>query len=151
MRRRFGLGISVALAAMVMAVASPAAGDDGYLIAYMNGASERPGPGDPDAFGRATVTIDDETNRLCLTMWWRNVDGTPSGLHIHFAPPTAPGPVVVPFQVPPAGSGHTYQCVTVANEALADNIAANPQQYYVNFHTAPSFPGGAIRGQLQFL
>jgi hypothetical protein len=32
--------------------------------------------------------------------------------------------------------------------ALASNICANPQNYYVNFHTA-QFPGGAIRGQLE--
>lgn len=151
MRRTLALGVSTFLAAMVMAVASPAAGDDAYLIAYLNGANERPGPGDPDAFGRATITIDDESNRLCLTMWWRNVDGTLSGLHIHLAPPTAPGPVVVPFQVPSAALGYTYQCVTVENEALLDNLAANPQQYYLNLHSTPLFPAGAIRGQLQRL
>jgi hypothetical protein len=32
--------------------------------------------------------------------------------------------------------------------ALASDICANPQNYYVNFHTA-AFPGGAIRGQLE--
>lgn len=31
---------------------------------------------------------------------------------------------------------------------LAADICANPQNYYVNFHTA-QFPGGAIRGQLE--
>ena len=41
--------------------------------------------------------------------------------------------------------------MTVANEALLDNIAANPQQYYINLHTLPNFAPGAIRGQLQRL
>jgi len=35
------------------------------------------------------------------------------------------------------------------NEALLDNIAANPGQYYINIHTTPTYPAGAIRGQLQ--
>jgi hypothetical protein len=134
-----------------LALASPAVADDAYLIADLTGAAERPGPGDPDAFGRATITIDDETNRLCLTMWWRNVSGTLSGLHIHIAPPTGPGPIVVPFATPPASATFTYQCVVVENEALLDNIAANPGQYYINLHSTPSFGPGAIRGQLRSL
>jgi hypothetical protein len=134
-------------AVFVPAVIAPAHADDAYLIAHMNGANERPGPGDPDAFGRATVTIRDDTNQLCATVWWKNVDGTLSGLHIHIAPPTSPGPIVVPFATPPTGASSTYQCVTVANEALLDNIAANPQQYYINLHSTPNFGPGAIRGQ----
>jgi hypothetical protein len=143
---RIALCVGLVLTTALGTMASPAAADDAFLIAHLNGANERPGPGDPDAFGRATITINDATNRLCLTMWWFRVDGTLSGLHIHLAPPTAPGPIVVPFQVPTGIS--TYQCVTVQNEALLDNIAANPGQYYINLHSVPLYPGGAIRGQL---
>lgn len=121
-----------------------------YLVADLSGANERPGPGDLDAFGKAYVVVRDATNQVCLAMWWQNVDGTPSGLHIHIAPPTEPGPVVVPFAVPPPGTRHTYQCVTVNNEAVIDGLIANPQQYYVNLHSLPSFAPGAIRGQLRF-
>ena len=63
------------------------------------------------------------------------------------APPTAPGPIVVPFANPT--SNQLYQCVTVADEALLDDIAANPGKYYINLHTLPGFGPGAIRGQLQ--
>jgi hypothetical protein len=35
------------------------------------------------------------------------------------------------------------------DEALLDDIAANPQNYYINLHSTPTYPGGAIRGQLQ--
>jgi len=55
--------------------------------------------------------------------------------------------LVVPFANPT--SNQTYQCVTVANEDLLDDIAANPGNYYVNLHTQPNFGPGAIRGQLQ--
>jgi hypothetical protein len=63
------------------------------------------------------------------------------------APPESAGPIVVPFSNPT--TNQFSQCVTVANEALLDNIAANPQQYYINLHTQPFFGPGAIRGQLQ--
>ena len=135
----------------VLAVgAPPALADDAILHTHLTGAAERPGPGDPDASGDATIFIDDDTNQLCLLMSWSNVDGTPSGLHIHLAPPTAPGPVVIPFAVPPPGATSTFQCVAVANEALLDNLSVNPQQYYLNLHSIPLYPGGAIRGQLHF-
>jgi hypothetical protein len=149
MGRKFVVSILVAASAVLVASVSPAAADDAILKVALNGANERPGPGDPDAAGLADIYIDDDTNFLCLSINWLNVDGTPSGLHIHLAPPTAPGPIVVPFSTPPPGSTSHFECVLVANEALLDNIAANPQQYYLNLHSTPSFPGGAIRGQLQ--
>lgn len=126
---------------------SPAAADDARLFAIMTGAAERPGPGDPDGIGRAVITIDDATNTLCLALQFTNVDLPASGLHIHFAPPSAPGPVVVPFSNP--ATNQFTQCVFVESEALLDNIAANPGQYYINLHTQPNFGPGAIRGQLQ--
>ena len=146
-RYRFALCALAAFATLLVVVA-PAGADDAVLTSTLNGANERPGPGDPDAAGTARFFIDDDTNRLCLSMRWSGVDGTLSGLHIHFAPPTAPGPIVVPFAVPPPGATSTFQCVAVANEALLDNIAANPAQYYCNLHSTPTFPAGAIRGQL---
>ena len=126
---------------------SPAAADDARLVAYMTGAAERPGPGDPDGVGRAVITIDDETNQLCLVLQFVNVTLPTTGLHIHVAPPVTAGPIVVPFSNPT--TNQFTQCVTVANEALLDNIAANPHQYYINLHTQPFFGPGAIRGQLQ--
>ncbi len=160
MIRRIALSAVLVSAIALMGVSPVGAGEaapdpnptgNTYLIAYMTGGQERPGPGDPDAFGRAIITIRDDINQLCVTMWWANVDGTPSGFHIHLAPPGSPGPIVIPFATPAPGSRFTYQCVTVANEALLDNIATNPQQYYINLHTTPLYPGGALRGQLQFL
>jgi hypothetical protein len=149
MLRRIVLCLLLVFSTAVVATASPAAADDARLVAYLTGAAERPGPGDPDAIGRAQITITDATNQLCLTLQWARVDGTLSGLHIHVAPPTTAGPIVVPFAVPTGRSGRLFQCVTVANEALLDNITANPQQYYINLHSTPLYGAGAIRGQLQ--
>lgn len=127
--------------------ASPAGADNARLYALMTGAAERPGPGDPDGIGRAVITINDAANQLCLAIQFLNVTLPTTGLHIHLAPPTAAGPVVVPFSNPT--TNQMYECVTVANEDLLDNIAANPGQYYINLHTQPDFGPGAIRGQLQ--
>jgi hypothetical protein len=126
--------------------ASPAAADDARLYTVLTGAAERPGPGDPDGFGLAAIIIDDDTNELCLSMVFFNVTLPTTGLHIHLAPPNAPGPVVVPFTAPTRNVVH--ECVTVANEALLDDIAANPGRYYLNLHTQPLYAAGAIRGQL---
>ena len=133
-------------AGLLLAV-SPASADDARLYAVMTGADERPGPGDPDGIGRAYITINDAANQLCLSLQFVNVTLPTTGLHIHVAPPTSPGPIVVPFANPT--TNQFSQCVTVENEALLDNIAANPQQYYINLHTQPNFAPGAIRGQLQ--
>jgi hypothetical protein len=116
------------------------------LFALLNGASEQPGPGDPDGTGTAAIFVDLTSNTLCLNLDYQGVDGAESGLHIHLGPPTSPGPVVVPFAVP--SGGHTEQCLVIANTALLQNIVNNPQQYYINLHSAPQYPAGAIRGQL---
>jgi len=145
MARRSAL-VALSLLALVATMAMPAHADDAILRATLTGAAERPGPGDPDASGSATVFIDDDTDKLCLLLTFANVDGTLSGLHIHLAPPTDAGPVVVPFAVP-TGS-RFFQCVAVADERLLNNISVNPQRYYLNLHSSPNFGPGAIRGQL---
>ena len=147
MRRMLALLAAVACVSL-LAPASPASADDVRLYAIMTGAAERPGPGDPDGIGRAVITIDDETNQLCVAVQFANITVPTTGFHIHLAPPTAAGPVVVPLA--PPTTNQSYQCVTVADEALLHNIATNPQQYYINLHTVPLYAAGAIRGQLQF-
>lgn len=149
MKRAFGVLIA-AVSVVLAATVAPAAAADARLYTVLTGAAERPGPGDPDGIGQAYVTINDAANTICLVLQYTNVDGTPSGLHIHLAPSTSPGGVVVPFGTPTqVGSGVYVECRLVENEALLDDIAANPGKYYLNLHSTPSYPGGAIRGQLQ--
>ncbi len=146
--RKFALAALLASAAALLAGITPVHADDAILTTTLSGAAEVPGPGDPDASGSAVVFIDDDSNSLCLFLRWRNVDGTPSGLHIHRAPVGVAGPVLVGFATPAPGRTSTFQCVHVEDEEILDAIAANPQQHYLNLHT-PVFPPGAIRGQLQ--
>ena len=145
-RKLLSFALISSFAGLLLAVA-PAGADDARLVAYMTGAAERPGPGDPDGIGRSVITINDATNQLCVYLQFANVTVPTSGFHIHVAPPESPGPIVVPFANPT--TNQFSQCVTVENEALLDNIAANPHQYYINLHTQPGFGPGAIRGQLQ--
>lgn len=128
--------------------ASPAAADDARLYATLTGAAERPGPGDPDAIGRVVITINDATDQICAAVQFTNATLPTTGMHIHLGPPSVAGPVVVPFSAPT--NYQSYECKTVENEALMDNIAANPSQYYFNIHNS-EYPGGFARGQLQAL
>lgn len=148
MRRVFG-GLVACICLVTVAFVAPASAGDARIHAVLNGPNERPGPGDADAWGRAQITISDSTNRLCLSLQYANVDGSLTGLHIHLAPPSSAGPVVVPFATPTAPTNGVHQtCVNVESEALLDNIALNPSQYYINLHSTVH-PPGAIRGQLQ--
>ena len=146
MRRTIAV-FAVILSSMLLGSVAPATAADAHLYAIMTGAAERPGPGDPDGIGRSVITINDATNQLCVAHQFANVTTPTSGFHIHEAPPTDPGPIRVPFSNPQ--TNQFYECVTVPNEALLDDIAANPHKYYINLHTLPGFGPGAIRGQLQ--
>jgi len=104
--------------------------------------------GDPD--GRAGFTAVIDGTQLCWAIVAKNVDGTPSGAHIHKAMPNENGPVVVPL-TPPASidPGASSGCATIPAE-LAAALAKNPSKYYFNLHSTPNYGGGAVRGQLSF-
>ncbi len=146
MRRVLSLVIVLSSFAFIGSV-SPASADDTRLYATMTGSAERPGPGDPDGIGRAVVTVNTTSKQVCVVMQFTNVTLPATGFHIHLAPVGSPGPVVVAFSAPTAYQ--SYQCVSVENNALLQNLVANPGQYYINLHTTPDYAAGAIRGQLQ--
>jgi hypothetical protein len=106
----------------------------------MTGAAERPDPGDPDGSGTATFTFNAGQGRVCWQLTWANI-ATPFAAHIHVAPVTDPGPIVIPLD--PIASG-----CTDADRELIRAILTNPEGYYVNVHNA-DFPAGAIRAQLK--
>ena len=113
--------------------------------AKLTGAAERPTPGDPDGRGKARVyTIKGEPDLICVALRVRRIERA-TAAHIHVAPPTEAGPVVVPL-TPPVG-GFSRACA-VSTAAVVAAIVANPQNYYVNVHNA-TYPAGAIRGQLR--
>jgi len=139
--------VIVAAAALLPIAAASAWAQEGGrpITVQMTGAAERPIPpgGDPDGTGTATFRVNPGQERICYTMTVANIDPA-TAAHIHRAPPSDPGPIVVPLEAPTDGSSEG--CAPVSRE-LALDIIRNPQDYYVNVHNTP-YPRGAVRGQL---
>jgi hypothetical protein len=130
----------------ILAGALPAAAAEGGrpFTTTLTGAAEVnqqgvPNQGDPDGIGTATVRVNPGLGQICWTISVSGVEPI-TAAHIHVAPPTAPGPVVVPLEP------YTGGCTDVDRQ-LALAIIRDPGAYYVNVHNAP-FPAGALRGQL---
>jgi len=137
--------------AVLLAVAGVAAADDGGrpLSTTLTGAEEAPGPGDANATGQAELTFNQGLNEVCFDISWADVDGTVFAGHIHVAPAGVPGPVIVTlFTGEFAGTDSVSGCVSNVDAELIKAIRHDPTAYYVNVHSRPDFPGGAVRGQL---
>lgn len=120
--------------------AAPAAAT--MLSAKMTGAEEAPGPGARK--GRGSVSVDlSQPGKVCFQMKVKRLKGV-NAAHIHRAPVGQPGDAVVDLKPPKKGSSKGCPAV---DQALIDEIAANPTGFYVNVHTK-KLPDGAIRGQL---
>ena len=113
------------------------------LTATLTGAAERPGPGDADGSGSIEITVNPGQKRICYELTVAGID-TPTAAHIHIAPVTDPGPVVIPFPAPPLGQ--SSGCIDVTSQQAA-KLIAKPSAYYFNVHNL-AFGPGAIRGQL---
>jgi hypothetical protein len=138
-----GFVACLGLSATCVLPASGAPGGRPFTI-ELTGAAEVnaqgvPNQGDPDGIGTARLEINPGQKQICWTIDVERVDLI-TAAHIHVAPPTAPGPIVVPLD--PYASG----CADVDRE-LALAIVKDPDSYYVNVHNA-SYPAGALRGQL---
>jgi hypothetical protein len=115
------------------------------LFTTLTGAAEKPGPGDTDGTGTALIRVTPGLGRVCFTLSVGSVSLPAAAAHIHLAPPTDAGPVVVTL-APPDTNGSAQGCVSTTR-ALVKAILKNPSGYYVNVHTS-DFPDGAVRGQL---
>ena len=148
MPSRLVLLIGALLATLALAVVASADGGGRPFSIALTGAAERPGPGDPDATGQANLRLNQGQREVCFDISWADVDGVVFGGHIHIAPVTDPGPIVVPlFAGSFAGTDTVSGCVDAPKD-LIKAIRKNPSAYYVNVHSLPSFGAGAIRGQL---
>jgi CHRD domain len=145
------LVVSVVLvASLIGAVAAARADDAGRPFSTaLTGAQEAPGPGDPNATGQADITLNQGQNEVCFDISWADVDGEVFAGHIHVAPAGSPGPIVVTlFTGSFAGTDAVSGCVQDVDADLIKAIRQDPAAYYVNVHSRPDFPGGAVRGQL---
>jgi hypothetical protein len=151
MDRRWVVLLAALAAAALVALPATAAKKpekEYKLLAAMSGLEERPGPGDDNGYGAASIRI--KGANVCFVLLAREI-APATAAHIHKAPAGEPGPIVVGLygstaadsKLPPRVS----RCVKAESRALAKDIARNPSAYYVNVHNG-DFPQGAIRGQL---
>jgi hypothetical protein len=146
--RALALVASVVVLAAVLLLGSASAGGRPFSTT-LTGADEAPGPGDPDASGFVSLSLNQGQAEVCFDLSWEDIDGTVFAAHIHVAPPGVPGPIVVPLFMGESfpGTGRDSGCVGGVDQALIKAIRHDPAAYYVNIHS-DVFPAGAIRGQL---
>ncbi len=133
----FGLGIS----------AVPANANPVYL-AVLNSGQETAKP-DSNALGNALLTLDTETNMLCYSISFTDLDGVETAAHFHG--PAGAGDDASPlFDITggsgpsPVGSPKTGCVGPVTNE---EKVWLRKSEIYINIHS-DDFPGGEIRGQV---
>jgi CHRD domain-containing protein len=147
--RRLGVAcVMVSIVLAVVALALPAGAGGRPLTAHMTGAQEVPGPGDPDASGTATFTVNPGRGEICFDVTSEGLTLPVVAAHIHPGAAGVAGPPLV-FLLPAGATdadGQFSDCVTFDRATVRD-IAVRPWAYYVNLHTG-DFQAGAIRGQL---
>ena len=122
-------------------------------------ASEEVPPTTSSASGEARIEIEDNEIEFKVEIDNPARESFVAG-HIHRGPRGTNGPVVrglfpnnpqnEKFEARgfPSGEELRVEGEGSIDPALATAICAQPEQFYVNFHTT-QFPGGAIRGQLR--
>ncbi|MGH9456130.1 MAG: CHRD domain-containing protein [Thermoanaerobaculia bacterium] len=145
------------LSAVVLAFAVPAAFAESFGVT-LTGDVEIP-PGDPNGVGFADLILDGTTLSYSVVVF--NIV-TPTAIHIHPGGRGETGAPLIPFTTPfvrhegcPATGEEpcaerfvNVGMVEISADAAAD-LQANPSAFYLNVHNG-EFPGGAVRGQLQF-
>ena len=132
------------LAAAAALCCSPAFASIDTYTAFLYGSNERPGPGDPDGVGVATLMIDNVANTISWAFMAQNIVTPLTAAHIHTGAWGVAGPPIVDF-----GGSMTGSNMFDADLAMI-NGPVNATAFYVNLHNA-AYPGGAIRGQLQYV
>lgn len=111
--------------------------------ANLTGAQEV-GGGDPDGSGLAEITIEDNFDQVCWSITEVRNIGPVTAAHIHVGARGLDGPPVFPLTKSNEG---VWKGCSEGAEWTQDRIEGNPENFYVNLHTA-DYPNGAIRGQL---
>jgi len=149
MTSRLALFVAVVFAAFSLTGVAAAKNGGRPFSTALTGAEEAPGPGDPNATGQADLRLNQGQRRVCFDISWADIDGEVFAGHIHIGPVGVAGPIVVTlFTGSFAGTDSVSGCAQDVDKALIKDIRKDPSAYYVNVHSRPNFPGGAVRGQL---
>jgi hypothetical protein len=138
------LAFAVACISFAALAAGSASAQGKPLHADLDGAAEVPITGDPDATGRAVITVNSGQGTVCYDITVENAAPI-AAAHIHIGAVGVPGGILV--HLDPV-AGQLSGCTTGVDRDLIKEIRKNPEAYYVNVHNAP-FPTGAARGQLE--
>jgi hypothetical protein len=141
---RTGAGVAT-VSAMVLLGAGPAMAEQVSLTGSGSGADEAPGPGEEGATIEGDLTVDTDTGTITYTVSVAGNAEDVAAAHIHEAPVGTAGEVVVPLDEAAVGAG--AQATATVEPELAQEIADDPENYYLNAHSE-SFPDGFARGQL---
>ena len=155
-RRCLAAVLSLLLAASVL----PSRAAEMTFNINANGAAEVtaggvPNQGDLDGFAIGTLTLNNgtgagNTGTAVITLMMGNIDlSNLTGHHVHQAPTTTTGPIVLNFGDPDTiriGSDLSGT-ITGLPAATITSIFASPTGFYYNLHNG-AFPGGAVRSQL---
>jgi hypothetical protein len=99
--------------------------------------------------GTADVSYNKTTRRLTYTITFSGLTGNPTAGHIHASAPRGTNAsVIIPFSGLPASTSGTINGSAVITAAQETDLLNG--LFYFNLHTA-AFPGGEIRGQIEFL
>lgn len=151
-RRLFGAAAVVTVvstAALVGSTSFAAAQDEETVTLSASGSGDEEipaGSGEKNTDLTASLQLTPD-GKLTYTVKVTGNSETINAAHIHNAPKGKNGDVVVPLDEKAVDSGKS--ATTTMDEALAKDIIANPEDYYINTHSA-SFkpPTGVGRGQL---
>ena len=156
--------VSASALALLVVAASPALAAEVTYTINADGESEvtaggLPNQGDLDGSAIGFITLNDgtgsgSTGSAIFNLTIALIDGTLSGHHIHQAPSTTTGPIVIDFGNPNTiltgtpTAGTLNGTITGLPATTITNVFNNPSGFYYNLHSTPNFPGGAVRAQL---
>jgi len=114
------------------------------LFGRMDGAQERPGPGDADGRGSVFIDLKPAAGQVCVDERYAAIADPVQLMHIHTGAAGVAGPIFI--NLTPALNGGS-RCVN-ADPADVRAVQMNPAGFYCNIHNM-AFSAGAIRGQLE--
>ena len=106
---------------------------------------------DTRAKGKAEVTYNKCDKTLTYSISWSNLTGVPTGAHIHGPAPRGQNASIKHdfFNLIPKTSSGTFTNSVKLDDTAIKEDSLLGGYYYFNFHSA-KFPGGEIRGQIEF-